>query len=296
MSEHTSSIMREITPLSERDCFYIADRRKSSFDYPIHCHPEFELNFVENARGVRRTVGDHTEEIGDYDLVLIASSDLEHVWEQGNCQSEEIREITIQFTRDFLPPVLLQKNQFESIRRMLERAQCGLSFPVGSIMRVYNKLDTLTSCSSGFYSVLSLFEILYELSICYNARTLSSSSYARVENHHESRRVNTIQKYIAQHYREDIHAETLAELINMSTVAFSRFFHQRTGRTFSDYLIDIRLGHATRLLIDSSRTVAEVCYDCGFNTLSNFNRLFRRYKGCSPTQFRENFQKKKVIV
>lgn len=123
----TTPVMREITPLSDSDCFYLADRHKSSFDFPIHSHPEYELNFLTNAAGVQRTVGDHSEVISDYDLVLITSPNLEHVWEQGTCTSTNVREITIQFTSDVLPESLLRKNQFHSIRKMIERAQCGLA-------------------------------------------------------------------------------------------------------------------------------------------------------------------------
>ena len=292
----STPVMREITPLSERDCFYLADRHKSSFDFPIHSHPEYELNFIGNAAGVQRTVGDYSEVIGDYDLVLITSPNLEHVWEQGDCMSKDIREITIQFTSDVLPDSLLSKNQFHSIQRMLERAQCGLAFSLPTIMKVYGKLDALTHQQCGFHAVLAFFELLYELSLAEDSRTLSSSSFARIETRSESRRVAKVQEYIAQHYSEDIRLETLADLVGITPVAFSRFFHQRTGRTLSNYIIDIRIGTASRLLIDSDLTVAEICYDCGFNTLSNFNRLFRKYKSCSPTEFRENFHKKKVIV
>ena len=290
------SYRSEITPLSDRDCFYIADRHKSAFDYPIHCHREFELNFTEHAVGVRRTVGDSSEVIGDYDLVLITSPDLEHVWEQGDCTRSDIREITIQFTSDILPESLLRKNQFDSIRRMLERARCGLAFPLAAILKVYHQLDELAHHKTGIHAVLDFLDILYELSLCDEARTLSSSAFARIEVRSESRRVDKVQQYIAQHFHEDVRLETLADLTGMTPVAFSRFFRQRTGRTLSDYIIDIRLGSASRMLIDSTKTVAEICYDCGFNTLSNFNRLFRKYKGCSPTEFRENFRKKGIIV
>ena len=96
----SNQIIREITPLSDKDCFYIAERYKTEFTYPIHNHSEFELNFTEKAAGVRRIVGDSSEVIGDYDLVLITGKDLEHVWEQNDCHSKEIREITIQFSSD----------------------------------------------------------------------------------------------------------------------------------------------------------------------------------------------------
>ena len=290
------NVMREITPLSASDCFYLADRHKSSFDFPIHSHPEFELNFIAGAAGVRRTVGDHSEAIGDYDLVLIASPNLEHVWEQGECVSKNIREITIQFTSDVLPEPLLSKSQFHSIRRMLDRARCGLAFSGLTIMKVFGKIDELTHQRRGFHAVLSFLELLYDLSLADDSRTLSSSSFARIKTSSESRRVGKVQQYIASHYGEEVRLETLADLVGMTPVAFSRFFHQRTGRTLSDYIIEIRLGAAARMLIDSTKMVAEICYDCGFNTLSNFNRLFRKHKGCTPTAFRENFNKKKLII
>lgn len=289
-------IMREITPLSERDCFYIVDRPKAVFDYPLHIHEELELNFIEHAAGARRIVGDSTETIGDYELVLIASPELEHGWEQGDCRSQDIREITIQFSAASLPDVLLQKNQFDTIRRMLQRARRGLAFPMSAILQVYAKLEALARQEKGFHAVLQLLEVLYELSLSDGARELSSSAFSRSENRSESRRVARVQQYIAQHFQEDIRLETLADLVGMTPVGFSRFFRQRTGCTLSDYLIDQRIGHAARLLVDSEQTVAEICYDCGFNTLSNFNRLFRRRKGCSPTEFRENYQKKKVFI
>ena len=292
----SAPVMREITPLSDSDCLYIADRHKSAFDYPIHCHPEYELNFIECAAGAKRTVGDHSETIGDYDLVLITGSGLEHVWEQGDCRSKNIREITIQFSPEILPAAVLQRTPFETIRRMIERARCGLAFSMPSIMRVYGRLDALVGCHSRFHAVMEFLEILHELSLCEGARELSSTSFARIATKHESRRVAKVQEYIGQHYHEEIRLETLADLIGMTPVAFSRYFHPCTGRTLSEYIPDIRIGMAARLLVDSSDTVQGICFDCGFNSVSNFNRLFRKKKGCSPREFREAFQKKKMLV
>lgn len=110
MNALQSNIIREITPLSDKDCFYIAERYKTEFTYPIHNHAEFELNFTEKAAGVRRIVGDSAEVISDYDLVLITGKDLEHVWEQHDCHSKEIREITIQFSSDLFFKSFINKN------------------------------------------------------------------------------------------------------------------------------------------------------------------------------------------
>ena len=294
--EDRNYIIREIPPLSERDFFYIADRHKSEFTYPIHYHTEYELNFVENAAGVRRVVGDSAEVIGNFDLVLITGKDLEHVWEQHECTSHDIREITIQFSPNIFSKSFEVKKQFASIWRMLERAKCGLCFPQQAIMKVYNLLDKLTSEGQGFYAVLDFLSILYELSLYDDARVLASSSFVKIENFSDSRRIQKVQKYISEHYREDIRLNQLSDMVGMTPVSFSRFFRLRTGKTLSDYIIDIRLGFATRLLVDSSRTVAEICYDCGFNNLSNFNRMFKRKKNCSPKEFRDSYRKKKVVI
>lgn len=296
MNTQSNHIIREITPLSDKDCFYIAERYKTEFTYPIHNHAEYELNFTEHAAGVKRIVGDSTEIIGDYDLVLITGKELEHVWEQHECTSKQIREITIQFSSDLFFKSFINKNQFDSIRRMLEQAQKGLCFPMSAILKVYSLIDKLASEEQGFYAVIKFLSILYELSLCSEARTLSSSSFAKIGITSDSRRVQKVQDYINEHYREEIRLNQLADIAGMTPVSFSRFFKIRTGKNLSDYIIDIRLGFAARLLVDSTESIAEICYDCGFNNLSNFNRIFKKKKGCVPKEFRENYRKKKVVI
>lgn len=296
MHEHPGHIIHEITPLSDKDCFYIADRRKSEFTYPLHSHSEFEINYIENAEGVRRIVGDSVEVIGRYDLTLITGEELEHVWEQHNCTSKNIREITIQFSKDLFFGNFIHKNQFSSIREMLNNAQKGINFSMETIMKVYPMLDTLSAEKSGFYAVIRLLTILYELSLCDNYRTLASSSFAHTEENTDSRRVRRIYEYINHHYREEIRLEDLAGIVGMTPAALSRFFKLRAGKTISDHIIDIRLGNATRLLVDTNNSIGEICYDCGFNNLSNFNRIFKKRKGCSPKEFRENYRKTKMII
>lgn len=291
-----SKVFTEITRLSEKDCFYIVERHKTEFTYPLHQHKEFELNFIERGKGVRRIVGDSVEEIGDFELVLIGGESLEHVWEQGRCKSKDIREITIQFSGDIFGEGLMSKNQFASIRRMLRRADHGLSFPLSSIMKVYSTLDTIADESERFVQFLKFMYILYELSVSDEARVLASSSFAHTERSTESRRVQKVKQYINDHYAEPLKLADLADLVGMSPVAFSRFFRQRTGRTLSDYIVDIRLGFAARMLVDSSKNISEICYECGFNNLSNFNRTFKTKRNYTPRDFRAMFKKNKVIV
>ena len=291
-----TKVFTEITRLSEKDCFYIVERHKTEFTYPLHQHKEFELNFIQNGKGVRRIVGDSVEEIGDYELVLVGGEELEHVWEQGSCQSKDIREITIQFSGDIFGNELLSKNQFASIQRMLRRAEHGLSFPLSTIMKVYSILDDIAHDKERFVQFLKSLYILYELSVSEDARVLASSSFAHSPRKVESRRVEKVRQYIDEHYSDQLKLADLAALVGMNPVSFSRFFHQRTGRTLSEYIVDIRLGHAARMLVDTSKTVSEICYECGFNNLSNFNRTFKARRNCTPRDFRAMYKKNKVVV
>lgn len=279
-----------------KDVLYIADRHKKEFTYPIHNHEVFELNYVEHASGVRRIVGDSSEVIGDYDLVLITSPDLEHVWEQNTCTSEDIREITVQFDFNINEDNLFGRNPFHSMRKMMNEAQKGLCFPLPAIMRIYSMLDSLSSVKDGFYAVQQFLTILYELSKCNGARTLASSSFAKIAVEDDSRRVLKVKNYISKNYMEEIRLAQLAEIAGMSPSAFSRFFKLHTGRNLSDYIIDIRLGYAARKLVDTNHSISEISFECGFNNLSNFNRIFKRKKGYSPSEFRENYHKTRVIV
>jgi len=297
MNTNSNHVIREITPLSEnKDCLYIVERIKSEFTYPIHSHSEFELNYVENASGVRRIIGDSVEIIGDYDLTLVAGGNLEHVWEQYQCKSKHIREITIQFSSDLFFGNLINKNQFNSIRKMLENAKQGVNFPLKAIMKVYPLIDSLASEKEGFYGFLKFMTILYELSLFDNAQVLSSSSFANIDESSDSRRISKVHEYINTHFKDTMHLDELANLVGMSEVSFSRFFKLRTGKTITNYIIDIRLGYASRLLVDTTNSISEICFECGFNNLSNFNRIFKKKKDCSPKEFRENYRKKKLII
>ena len=291
-----SNVFREVTPLSDRDCFYIVERHKSEFLYPIHSHREYELNFIENGKGVKRVVGDSIEEIGDLELTLVTGDGLEHAWEQGSCTSADIREITIQFSDNLLDDCLLGKNQFASIKKMFDNARHGVTFSLSAIARVYLLLDTLSSMEERFDQFLNMLKILYELSQDKNARILASTSFANTKQGSESRRVQKVKDYISEHYAEDLRLENLASLVGMAPSAFSRFFKQHTSRNLQDYIIDVRLGKAARMLVDTTTGISEICYACGFNNLSNFNRAFKNRRGYTPRDFRALFTKNRVFV
>ena len=196
--------------------------------------------------------------------------------------------------QQFLQP--LQPHPLLPIKRLFERARKGVAFTPETIEKVYPLLNSLSSTKDKFYSVINFLTLLYELSLADDTRELASSSFAKVDVDSESRRILKVKEYINKHYTEEIRLADMADLVGMSTTSFSRFFKLRSGKTLSDYVVEMRLGVAARQLVDTTNSVSEICYGCGFNTLSNFNRLFRKYKGCSPTEFREKYFKTKIIV
>ena len=205
-----SHVLHEITPLMDKDILYIVERHKKEFTYPIHCHEVCELNFVENAKGVRRIVGDSSEVIGDYDLVLISSNELEHVWEQGDCHSDDIREITIQFDLGNLNEGLLAKAPFDNIRKMLTEAQKGIAFPINTIIKIYEKLENLGHQGNKFMATIQFLEILNTLANSEGMRTLATTSYAKVDIEDDSRRILKVKNYIAENYMNDLMLEDLS--------------------------------------------------------------------------------------
>lgn len=295
MAKTSPEIITEITPLSDKDCFYIVDRYKDRFNYPIHRHDEFELNFVSGCAGAARIVGDSVTTIGDYDLVLVGGG-IEHAWEQNNCQSGKIREITIQFASNLFGESFMSKNQMSAIRDMLAKSVQGIAFSQHCIMRVFHRLERLVTMQGDFYRFIELLTILHELATTDEYSILATAPFAKLPTGSDSRRVTKVQKYIVDNYRHEITLNQLAGLAGMTPTAFSRFFKLRTGKLVSEYIIDVRLGFATRALIDSTTSVSEICYSCGFNNVSYFNRIFKKKKGRSPKEFREYYKYHRVLI
>lgn len=293
---HVGEIPTEVTPLSDCDFLYVVDRTKDSFTFPVHRHAEFEINFVENCAGARRIVGDSVEEVGDFDLCIVGHG-VEHGWAQYDCHSGYIREITIQFPVDIFGNEMLRRTQMQSVKTLLDNAAKGVAFPMSSIMKVYHLIEELLNAPSSFYQMMKLIEILHVMAIDPKGRLLSSSSEAGLVNQSVSNaRLKKTQEYIAANFRNEIRLNDLAKMAGMSPSSFSRFFKLRTGRSISDYIIGIRLDVASRDLVSTRTPIADICFSSGFNNVSNFNRIFKKNKGCTPKEFREVYKRNKFLV
>lgn len=274
---------------------HISDRLRRGMAYPAHCHEECELVFVENAFGVRRIVGDSVEMAGEYDLVLVCSSELGHAWVKDIPECCDSRVLSIRFQKEIIDN-FGDDDKFAPIKLLMEDARRGVAFPVSAIMSVYHMLDTIYKEQENFYSFTKFLAILHELSKCRGYRILSSSPSMKANTFGGNRKVQAVQEFIEENYKSEIRLSTLAEIAGISDVALSRLFKAKVGKSLSDYIIDVRLGYAEELLCETDIPVSEVSSECGFNNLSNFNRIFKKYRFCSPMELRERRIGVKKIV
>ncbi|NIG56709.1 AraC family transcriptional regulator [Chitinophaga sp. Cy-1792] len=287
-------VMREITPLGAHDCFSIFSRRKRSFSFPLHSHEEMELNLIIGGKGIQRIVGDHIGHIADVELVLIGPN-LPHGWFTERDHDEDVLEVTVQFHKDLFSQNFLEKDQLRSIRKLLELAGRGLAFAPQVATQVKQRIIDLEKLS-GFDSFIQLLSLLHDLSTARNNTLLSDATFSRGTVTHESQRLEKAFEFMTRRYGSQIGLSEIARIVNMSEASFSRFIKAQTGFTFTENLMEIRLGNVTRMLISTQLTIAEIAYHCGFNNMANFNKLFKRRKGCTPKEFKMNYNRQLVLV
>lgn len=286
-------IHREITPLAPEDSFLVFDRVKSLFDFPIHFHPEFEINFIYKGKGCRRVVGDSIEEIDDIELVMVGPN-LEHGWETYQCKSEKIYEVTIQFHNDLFDEKMLSRRIFKPIKDLFQRANYGILFSEKTARELKSRIMALSKIDSIDY-FLELISLLQDLANSRNQRLLSAygAHNSKFEN---SQQIEKVYTFIQQNFHRKITLNEISELVNMSTVSFNRFIKKRTGKTFIEYINDTRISYAARWLIETDLTIGEIGFKCGFNNIANFNRVFKKAKNCTPSEFRAEFQGIKRVL
>lgn len=288
-----NKVHREITPLSPEDSFLVFDRVKDEFDFPIHFHPEYELNFISNGKGVNRVVGDSIEEIDNVELVLVGPN-LHHGWLNNNCKSKKIREITIQFHDNLFNEELLSRKIMKPIKDMFDRSVHGILFSKKTSTDIFDRISELSKLDSMDY-FLELVSILHDLANSRNQRLISNYTISR-DSFENSDKIKKIYEYVQENFHEKITLTEASELVNMSQVSFNRFMKKRTGKTFVDYVNDVRIGHAAIRLIEKDVSISEIAFNCGFNNIANFNRVFKKSKKCTPSQYKNDFSGIKRIL
>ena len=276
------------TPIPTAQVFEIKALSDPFFDPNWHFHPEFQLFIVVDGRGTR-FVGDHIQRFKAGDLVFTGPN-LPHLWrsdqEYFDGKSDLLaRGIVIYFHENFLGQSLLEKNELLEIRQLLNKSKRGMLI-LGKTARSVGKLMRKLLETNAFKSVLTLLEILDMLARSEDYQLLASETYGNSLKRKDTARMNRVYDYIMANFHQKITLGEVADLAYMTTSSFSRYFKQHSNKTFSQLLSEVRIGHASKLLIEQDLSVSEVCFKSGFPTLSNFNRQFKRIHGLSPLEYR----------
>lgn len=270
----------------------VLDSVSNGFDYPIHNHPEYELNLIAGISGTR-IVGDSTERYTDFDLVLLGPY-LYHKWDgdaQLQLSGQPYRVITIQFAMELFSGQFFQKERFFKIRQLLRASSRGLKFHGKAFEEAMRIMIGLTE-DKGFSNILEFLRLLDLLSES-EATPLATEGFSPQALRSESNRIQVAYGYILKNFdNPGLKISDVAALVNMSDSAFSHFFQKYAFRSFTDFLIDIRVGHTCKLLLDTDETINQIASKSGFNNLANFNRLFKKYRNCTPVEFRRKYLEK----
>jgi AraC-like DNA-binding protein len=282
-------VYREITPLTQNDVFIIINSEKIGFDYPIHYHSAYELTLILKSSG-NRIVGDSVEKYNSNDLVLIGP-EIYHRWDDDDIAIEKRNNahvITIQFSKELFDQTLFLKESFSSIKNLLKGSQRGINFSGDTFKTIAEKMKKLTSTNK-FESALEFLTILNILSLSKHKKYLASEGFTSIKEDVKGDRVNKMYSYILTHFNDsNLRIAELAQESNMSTSAFGHFFKKCTNKNFTQFVVDMRLSYASKLLLNSSHSISEIAYKSGFNNIANFNRLFKKNKFITPKQYRQN--------
>lgn len=283
-------VFRENTPLKENDICVVLDSQNNGFDYPIHNHPEVEINLIMGMSG-KRIVGDSTEDYHNSDLVLLGPY-LYHKWygdEKLLKENNPYRVITIQFDAKIFSTSLMMKDSFFSIRQLQKESARGIQYS-GKTLETASKIMIEMTQNKGFENTISFLKLLNILSKAPEPRYLSFLEYESKGTMTNDNRIQLAYSYIMLHYSNpDFNLSDVAAHVQMSNNSFSHFFQKKSFRSFSDFVIDLRLGKACKLILESDKTISEISYLSGFNNLANFNRLFKKYRGFTPKSFRNKY-------
>ncbi len=256
-----------------------------------HFHPEYELTLFTESTG-KRFIGDHTDNFGPGDLLLLGPN-LPHYMRNDeiyytNNPDLRIRAIVIHFSWSFIGEKFFDIPEMMPVKKLLQNASRGIHIGGETQKLIAPKMESLLTMN-GYPRLMRLLDILEVIAHSEDLRLLSSLGYQNSFSNNDAERINSVFDYLLQRFTEEISLHAVADHIHMNTSAFCKFFKNRTGKTFSHILNEIRIGHACKLFIEEGLSVSQVCYACGYNSLSYFNRKFKAITKYSPMEYRKRF-------
>lgn len=260
------------------------------FTYPWHFHSEFEIVYVLKSSG-KRFVADSVESFQEGDVTLMGSN-LPHFWKSdapGDSENaSRVNAIVVQFHKDFFRDEINSYPEFHRINELLKRAGRGIHFSKTSGEKIGKMLKRLLKLN-GLERMLYFIKLLDAMSRIENYRILASKAYQLEEQKELNNRLDKIMHFINTNYQRKITQEEVASKIGMTTAAFCRYFKEKTGKGFIYFINEMRIGYACKLLIENHLSISQICFECGFNNISNFNRIFKRQTSYTPGEYQQQF-------
>jgi AraC-like DNA-binding protein len=275
------AILEDVKLNQGTSSFYVFRYQVPFFQFKWHYHPEFELTYIVKGNGYR-IVGNSYEPFSDGDLVLLGSN-LPHTWSGNSKANANSDAIVIQFSKEFISS-FLEFNEGLLIKKMLENSLRGISFETDD--QLISKIIGLTAYD-GMDRVLKFLSILDDLSKK-QLKPIAPNTFHNVVSKKSEMRINKVCLFIQNNFQNKIYLKEVAELIYLTESNFCKFFKKATGKTYSDYLNEIRINEACRLLVQTDKTISQISFDCGFETLSYFNRVFLYKKEITPSIYRKS--------
>lgn len=251
-----------------------------------HYHPEIELVYINGGSG-KRQVGSHVSYYNDGDLILIGSN-LPHCG-FTNDQTGNKNETVIQMKPDFLGNDFFEISEMKNIRNLFDQAKAGIAFGGTTKKTIGLKIEAMEG-QSQFGKLLSMLSILNDLELSEEFKVLNAEGFSMELQMQDNDRINTVFNYVKDHFQEVITLEEVAVLVSMTVPSFCRYFKKITHKTFTKFVNDYRLVHASKLLAEKPISITEICYESGFNNFSYFNKSFKEFTGKSASQYRQELR------
>jgi AraC-like DNA-binding protein len=278
----------EYLPPNSEESFFAQMFELPYFGTPWHYHPEYELVYVAESSG-KRFIGNAVSDFQEGDLSLLGPN-LPHLYRNDPAyytphSSLKARSVVIHFRETAIGQDLLALPQAGSIRKLLARSRKGLDIRGKTKEAVTAILYELLN-ARGMKRLILLLDILNILSESKDCKTITAIEIVG-NNSMDTERLSVVFDHILRNFHQPIKLEDVARLVHMTPTSFCRFFKERTKRSFSSYLINVRLDHAKKRLIEGKSPIEQICYDSGYNNLSNFNRQFKEHASISPREYRQ---------
>lgn len=271
-----------IEPNRPQSSFTAYRRETDYFDFHWHYHPELELTLIEKGSGTR-LVGDHTEPFGDGDLVLLGSQ-LPHTWVSESKEENQVA-VVIQFQPDLIPEKQLEIPEFLGIKKLFSHSHRGIYFDQKIALESLPLFSEILE-KTGLDKLTALWRLLNLLSKKTDYRLLSSPIYRPILGTDSESRIDRACQHIHENFTRKISLPEMAKKVGMTQNSFCRFFKKMTGKSFTDYVNDLRISRARKLLAESEANISEVAYASGFESMTHFNRIFLKKNEMPPREFR----------